>query len=430
MSCVICCDSLFGSANKEDASGLSDGARGEWQSQPSVLRCGHVFHQVCIGAWLAQSNHASCPTCRKHHTGDPITLFFNTDNPMPGEDQTPTISQLQHRNHMIRTLCKNAEAAQAEIKNLKKRIEDTTSAHSTKCIQHEEEMAKFKQVKERVSSYKAVARDLRLANMKLDKAVAEKAREVEELQMRLATTQSELEDQKRVVANMGNVRATNEQLARSLKREKTRNETLQSLNVQLASKVSSYEQASAQNASISDDRPASSIADENTADAHLVITDTDTDLEEDTAAVSSSMATSWIQAGSTRHAPAKLASKFELPLAAIEGQQNEVRNPFAIASTGGALGGPSEFLFSLTLDNINLGSKASQSSISSTISKGNAMGRKVARPVSRSLTYVANPSTPGIFDGMGGSRRRGGNSIHGKRSANSIQARINWGTKK
>ncbi|KAJ2786440.1 hypothetical protein GGI15_001530 [Coemansia interrupta] len=425
MSCVICCESLFESTNKEDTSTLSGGSRGEWQTQPSVLRCGHVFHQVCIGAWLAQSNRASCPTCRKQHTGDPITLFFNADNPMPSDGQTPSISQLQHRNHMIRTLCKNVEAAQNEIKSLKKQIEDTTSAHSTRCIQHEAEMAKFKQVKERVSGYKSAARDLKLANMKLDKAVAEKAREVEELQMRLSTTQSELEDQKRVVANMGDVRATNEQLARSLKREKTRNETLQSLNTQLASKVSSYEQRLAQSCLASDDRPAPLMVDGDKTDIHVVITDTDTDLEEDAVAISNSVATSWAQTGSSRHASAKLASKFELPLAAIEEQQKEVKNPFAIASTGG----PSEFLFRLTLDSIDLGNNVSQSSVPSSINKRNAIGRKIAQPVPRSLSY-ANASAPGTFDGMGGSRRKGSNSVHGKRSANSIQARINWGTKK
>ncbi|KAJ2393834.1 hypothetical protein GGI05_002301, partial [Coemansia sp. RSA 2603] len=386
MSCVICCESLFESTGKEGMPSLVDRIQGEWQTQPSVLRCGHVFHQVCISAWLAQSNRASCPTCRKHHTGDPITLFFNSDNPMPGDDQTPSISQLQHRNHMIRTLCKNVEAAQTEIKSLKKQMEDTTSAHSAKYIEHEAEMSKFKQVKERVSSYKAAARDLKLANMKLDKAVAEKAREVEELQQRLSTTQSELEDQKRVVANMGDVRATNEQLARSLKKEKARNETLQSLNAQLASKLASYEKTSIQNAPVSDDRSVLSIADEDKTDAHLVITDTDTDLEEDTAAVSSSIATSWTRPGNTRHASAKPASKFELPLAAIERQQKEARNPFAIASTGGATGGPSEFLFSLTLDSIDLGNKAPQSSFSSTVSKGNSHGRKIAHPTPPSLT--------------------------------------------
>ncbi|KAJ2885285.1 hypothetical protein FB639_001806, partial [Coemansia asiatica] len=247
MSCVICCENLLEHINGQTTVSpinSSSNVRSDWQSQPSVLSCGHVFHQGCISAWLAHSTRRSCPTCRTRHTGAPIAIYFEVDvqsGSGPSEQTTPTISQLQHRNHMIRTLCTNVEQAQSEASKAREELNALKKQYAEKCSEHHAETVKSKGLRERAVGNKKAIADLKVANMKLDKTVAEQARQIEALSAQLETTQAELEEQKRVVANMGDVRAVNEGLARSLKKEKSRNETLTLLNAQLASKVASIE---------------------------------------------------------------------------------------------------------------------------------------------------------------------------------------------
>ncbi|KAJ2228433.1 hypothetical protein GGF40_001577 [Coemansia sp. RSA 1286] len=474
MSCVICCESLLehigaqstavSSHNGANGMAMTDSdahTRSDWQTQPSVLCCGHVFHQGCISAWLAHSTRKSCPTCRKRQTGDPIAIYFEVEpqpGPGSGDQTTPTISQLQHRNHMIRTLCTNVEQAQSDASKAREELGVVRKQYAEKCSEHHIETIKGKTLRERIVGSKKVIADLKVVNMKLDKTVAEQARQIEALSAQLETTRAELVEQKRVVANMGDVRATNENLARSLKKEKTRNETLATLNAQLASKVSSLE-----NSCTGNDRACLNAAEgcpldtgrlegerhegpaheqTNTSTCH-VINDTDSDLQEDATAISNSIAEQRTRAGTSAGAQpsTRLASTFELPLAAIHtAEPKSAKNPFAIASSARNDFGPSEFLFSLSLDSIDLTRKSIPVGSSlggthfATHSKSSLQKPSNAAVSSLSLKY---PSSPMVSDGMGGSRRkgsiknsRGGRDAKGKRSTGTIQAKINWSFKK
>ncbi|KAJ1901774.1 hypothetical protein LPJ66_000503 [Kickxella alabastrina] len=445
MSCVICCESLFEHINKLDTSGGDKGSKGvptDWQEQPSVLSCGHVFHQGCISAWLAQSNRSTCPTCRTKHSGNPITLFFEVDAPgemdANGEPEV-SIAQVQHRNKVIRTLCANVESAQSETKNIKAQLEAAEAKYLEECRMRGMEASSGRLIKDKAASYKKIASDFKTYNMRLEKTVAEQARQIEVLQNELATTSAELQDQKRVVLSMGDVRSTNEQLVRTLKKEKSRNETVVSINGQLASKVADLElqisknsagvgrSASGQSAQQDRSMRADAPADENAS--YHVVTDTDTDLEEDAAAVGSSVAAAWNR---TRVAkpPARLTSTFEMPLAAFGTAKEPAGNPFAALPSNGVKPKQGEFTFSFPADSTNLngigGGNAINNGAGQPIEKSHSTAIfQLARP-SRSLAY---PLATSMSDGLGGSRRRAG--LHnGKRSTTSVQARINWGPKK
>ncbi|KAJ1812556.1 hypothetical protein LPJ75_003592 [Coemansia sp. RSA 2598] len=463
MSCVICCESLLEHLGGQNtgSSGSSGGARSDWQTQPSVLCCGHVFHQGCISAWLAHSTRKSCPTCRKRQTGDPIAIYFEFDaQPDAGssEQASPTISQLQHRNHMIRTLCTNIEQAQSEANKAKEELGDLRKQYMEKCSEHHAEAVKSKSLRDRVVGSKKAIADLKIANMKLDKTVAEQARQIEALGAQLETTRAELEEQKRVVANMGDVRAANEGLARSLKKEKSRNETLTTLNAQLASKVSSLEKpATSSDRAHRDTTEGSSLgvgrieekrqngalaSTETSANTCHLITDTDSDLEEDATAITSSIEASRTRASTgVRAQPStKLASTFELPLTAIHTAESaSARNPFAIAASGGRDPGPSEFLFSLSLDSIDLSRKSIPigGSLGKSTNLCSGAGDQKASSPAVPLMSLKYPSRTLVSDGMGGSRRkssvkgsRGGGGAKGKRPAGTIQAKINWSFKR
>ncbi|KAJ1857870.1 hypothetical protein LPJ57_007085 [Coemansia sp. RSA 486] len=359
---------------------------------------------------------------------------------------------------MIRTLCTNVEQAQSDASKAREELGVVRKQYAEKCSEHHIETIKGKTLRERIVGSKKVIADLKVVNMKLDKTVAEQARQIEALSAQLETTRAELVEQKRVVANMGDVRATNENLARSLKKEKTRNETLATLNAQLASKVSSLE-----NSCTGNDRACLNAAEgcpldtgrlegerhegpaheqTNTSTCH-VINDTDSDLQEDATAISNSIAEQRTRAGTSAGAQpsTRLASTFELPLAAIHtAEPKSAKNPFAIASSARNDFGPSEFLFSLSLDSIDLTRKSIPVGSSlggthfATHSKSSLQKPSNAAVSSLSLKY---PSSPMVSDGMGGSRRkgsiknsRGGRDAKGKRSTGTIQAKINWSFKK
>ncbi|KAJ1850903.1 hypothetical protein LPJ76_006306 [Coemansia sp. RSA 638] len=77
--------------------------------------------------------------------------------------------------------------------------------------------------------------------MRLKKSVAEKSRQCEVQCQRISNLEAELAEQQRVVTGMGDVRATNEQLARSLKKERTKLDTQTTLSTNLASRVAELE---------------------------------------------------------------------------------------------------------------------------------------------------------------------------------------------
>ncbi|KAJ2662580.1 hypothetical protein IW148_002851, partial [Coemansia sp. RSA 1199] len=71
--------------------------------------------------------------------------------------------------------------------------------------------------------------------------MAEKSRQCKVQCQRISNLEAELAEQQRVVTGMGDVRATNEQLARSLKKECTKLDTQTALSTNLASRVAELE---------------------------------------------------------------------------------------------------------------------------------------------------------------------------------------------
>ena len=64
-SCAICLEAMEPSGS-DDAASTADGHRCE---PLTTLRCGHQFHEKCVGQWLVAAASAHCPTCRR-----PVTL--------------------------------------------------------------------------------------------------------------------------------------------------------------------------------------------------------------------------------------------------------------------------------------------------------------------------------------------------------------------
>ncbi|KAJ1901255.1 hypothetical protein LPJ81_003782, partial [Coemansia sp. IMI 209127] len=80
--------------------------------------------------------------------------------------------------------------------------------------------------------------------MWLDKTVADQARQIEVQQKQIEALNAELVEQKRVVSSMGDVRTINEQLARQLKKEKSKVRSVTIMNTHLASQVDGAKKAS------------------------------------------------------------------------------------------------------------------------------------------------------------------------------------------
>ncbi|KAJ2851952.1 hypothetical protein IWW36_000725 [Coemansia brasiliensis] len=215
----------------------------DWQDRPSVLQCGHVFHQGCISAWLAQCNNGTCPTCRTSHRGDMIPLYFGIEtegrNGENAVNEEATDIQIKHRNNIIKTLCTNIQAAQEETKQAKDELAAAKKRHADLESQVAQEKTKHTEIKAKAMAYKKTALDLTTESRKLKNTIAQHSLKMEEQRHRISSLERELEEQRRIVTSMGDVRSTNEQLARSLKKERSKNDTLASLNTQLANRVSS-----------------------------------------------------------------------------------------------------------------------------------------------------------------------------------------------
>ncbi|KAJ2646463.1 hypothetical protein IWW40_005415 [Coemansia sp. RSA 1250] len=218
-------------------------AGSDWQDRPSVLQCGHVFHQGCISAWLAQRNNGTCPTCRTAHRGDIIPLYFGMETENSNGDnatsEETTDIQIKHRNNIIKTLCTNIQSAQEETKQAKDALAEASKRQTDLESEVTQEKAKYTELKTKAMAYKKTTMSLTTESRKLKNTIAQNLLKMEEQGRRISSLERELEEQRRVVASMGDVRSTNEQLARSLKKERSRNDELSKLNTYLASRVSS-----------------------------------------------------------------------------------------------------------------------------------------------------------------------------------------------
>ncbi|KAJ2692378.1 hypothetical protein H4R19_006165, partial [Coemansia spiralis] len=231
MSCVVCCDSLLATAGAG------------WEKQAAALLCGHVFHQSCIAAWLAHAGNRTCPTCRSAHRGDPIALYLAADVPDADDEAgsaTPSHG-VTHRNMVIKTLCSNVEAAQLDAK----RAHEAAEREQIRCRELDKslvaEKAKVFKATAKTDAYRATIENLRAGMRQLERSVAEKSREVEDQITAVGVLTAALAEQRRVVAALGDVHATNEQLVRTLRKERAKLATQGTLNTSLAARVADLE---------------------------------------------------------------------------------------------------------------------------------------------------------------------------------------------
>ncbi|KAJ2432965.1 hypothetical protein GGF42_009485 [Coemansia sp. RSA 2424] len=276
--------------------------------------------------------------------------------------------------------------------------------------------------------------------MKLEASVAEQARQIESLQSANATLSAELDEQKRVVEAMGDVRGTNEKLVRSLKTERLRVETQLLLNAQLASRIASLERAhlplpvegallpaaaataaaTAATATTSAIDP-SATASQGIPEIDLTegVSDQDYEgLEEDTAAISRSIAMS-LRKSKKPSATARRTATFELPVRAFgsaEASAEPSLNPFAASPIQAMKFNPPSLSFF-----VPPGSNEMPTRDTLVTSSKQIQGRHI-----RALRRPTVASTA-VSDGLGGSRQDGFGS---RRPTSSVQSKINWGPKR
>ncbi|KAJ2491098.1 hypothetical protein IWW37_002551 [Coemansia sp. RSA 2050] len=431
MSCVICCESLFdniyelGESLEEPSSGRPqvDRSNHNWADRPSVLTCGHVFHQGCISAWLAQSNRGTCPTCRNKHSGEAIAMYFDAEV----EDGVPVLPgsrQVRHRNKVIKTLCANIESALADVKASNERLDKANAQYKALEQEHANGVENAKIMKVRASGFRKSANELKTQNMKLEAIIAEQARQIDELKTANATLGAQLDEQKRVVETMGDIRGTNEKLMRALKAERARVETQATLNTQLANRIAAFEQATMPSVEAGE-----STATDDSATAasqgisQIELTENASDpgsesVEEDARAVCRSINLPRQRPNKTSAAAvARRSAKFELPVAAFDNAESSTEaksNPFAASPVQVMKFEPPSIAFFVPPGKNELVIREPL-----VASNRPAQGR-VIRALRRPTKNLATMS-----DGMGGSTQYGN-----KRLVSSVQSKINWGPKK
>ncbi|KAJ1818969.1 hypothetical protein LPJ60_004036 [Coemansia sp. RSA 2675] len=428
MSCVICCEGLFenfyevNDSTEEPSSIRAQANRSNhnWADRPSVLTCGHVFHQGCISAWLVQSNRGTCPTCRTKHTGKAIAMYFDAEVE-DGDPVFPGSRQPSHRKKVIKTLCANIESALADVKTANEKLDEANARYRTLEKEHASEAENAKIMKVRATGFRKSANELKTQSMKLEATIAEQARQIEELRAANAALGVQLDEQKRVVENMGDIRGTNEKLMRALKTERARVETQTALYSQMANRITASEQAAlplveAGDSAITDD--STTAASQGIAKINLTENASDPDsesLEEDARAVCRSI-------NLPRHRPkntsaARRSAKFELPLAAFDDAESGAEpkgNPFAVPPTQVMRLEPRGIEFFVPPGKHELVTRGPL-----VASSRPAQGR-VIRALRRPTKNLAAMS-----DGMGGSTQ-----YANQRPVNAVQSKINWGPKK
>ncbi|KAJ2612696.1 hypothetical protein H4S08_002579 [Coemansia sp. RSA 1365] len=337
---------------------------------------------------------------------------------------------------IIKTLCANVANAQNETKRLKEKLEDSEMKHKELVALFNDEKTKVDSYKKAANSYRNTISKHKLFTMRMENDIANKSRQNDEQKKRIENLTAELIEQRRVVANMGDVRATNEQLARALKKERTRLDTKNALNMNLGQRVlyletensrlrnnteqhSNTQSVAGQFSSIT-----SSTQPNNDVPVIDLVSESshDVDLSEDAEAISEAIVDPWLrykQPNSQR----KLGSTFGVSLKKIEFSQSQTSasigknrapstqtnsnnaNPFAIVDKPFASLASKEFTFSIDMP-------PQKSTLSS---------------LDRSTVTFQKPTKANVSNGFGESLR---DSFDGRRSTNTVQAKINWASKK
>ncbi|KAJ2556686.1 hypothetical protein EV175_001833, partial [Coemansia sp. RSA 1933] len=349
---------------------------------------------------------------------------------------------------IIKTLCSNVEKAQTESKKDKELLHKAEADLAEKAAELLEEKQKVQEYKEKLGVQKKSLDKYKLKSMRSDKTVADQALQLEAREKRIASLEAELAEQKRVVTSMGDVRTVNEQLARQLKKEKSKVRTVTTLNTQLASRIDGAKKASdrrhhqheldgASNdtAMIHDTRSAGE--DESFSGSIECLDDTSAEdaLAEDVAAVRSAGIKPLSTTLRSRELPqsSRCGFTFEVPVAEFEATNivdltddapplfsslpemttasasngnssrinRKVNNPFAVDSVQ-----PSTAPIPIKMP------QALFSFRSPSIDTGARPIRSIKRPSKTAFSFSS--------DGLGGSRRSG----------TSVQAKISWGSKK
>ncbi|KAJ2773177.1 hypothetical protein IWQ57_001424 [Coemansia nantahalensis] len=449
MSCVICCEGLFANVGAG------------WERQAAALLCGHVFHQSCIAAWLAQSGNRTCPTCRSAHRGDPLALFLETEAPGGGEEDNgggggPSASgQVAHRNKIIKTLCANVEAAQLDAKCAREALEHLQTRYAELEEQLGNEKDKVAKAKAKVDAGRTTVERLRASARQLERSVAEKSREVEDQITSVRTLTAALAEQRRVVAGLGDVHATNEQLARTLRKERAKLATQGTLNAGLAARVAELEKENAglRTTAAADGAPAArgkgqphSFSDNAQVIDLVSEATTDLDLDDDAEAISAAAAAPWEQAAAPL-LPRRVGPSFGVSVKEFErsgslAQLSPIRDgeaalgsaidcagdagtdvckvavsdvpfTFAVRTSPNPFAATSRPFSSLVPRNINF--------TQGMVPKGGAPGAR-GLPLSR-----AHKPGSSVSDGMGGAAR---SAADRRRTASAVQSKISWTRKR
>ncbi|KAJ2083343.1 hypothetical protein H4R24_000903 [Coemansia sp. RSA 988] len=325
--------------------------------------------------------------------------------------------------------------AQKETKKVKDDLKDSEIERKKLVDSYNEEKTKAESYKKASNSLRTIISKIKLMTIRLENEIANKSRHIDEQKKRIENLTAELSEQQRVVASMGDVRATNEQLARALKKERTRLETKSELNMNLGRRIYHLETENAELKRAADQpinsqnviTPFSATTSSTQAKKDIPVVDLvsesshDPDLSEDAEAISDAIMNPWLR----YNAPSsqrKLGSTFGVSLKSIESPHSQAftgvesnktsssqanannANPFAIAEKSFVTLASKEFTFSADV-------APQQSTPSSS---------------DRSTRAIQKPTTANVSNGFGGSPRR----YFARKHTNTVQAKINWGPKK
>ncbi|KAJ2820386.1 hypothetical protein FBU31_005243, partial [Coemansia sp. 'formosensis'] len=346
------------------------------------------------------------------HTGDAIAMYFDADATGAQAPDGASSAQVERRNKVIKTLCTNIESALADVKSANLKLDEANARLNTKEQELADEVQNAKIMKVRATGFKKSASELKTLNMKLEATVADQARQIDDLQKARATLGAELDEQRRVVEAMGDVRGTNEKLMRALKTERARIETQTTINRQLVDRIAVLEKTHLPPVE------AGAPAAVSQGISQIDLTENGTEFEsllEDTEAVSRSIALSRPQ---PRHAAARRTATFELPLAAFDSDEpgaDDRHNPFAAQPIHVMKFGPPSIAYFVPPGKNKLQTREPLVASKEMIQE-------------RSIRALRRPTVDlSVSDGMGGSTQY---EFGGKRPNSSVQSKINWGPKR
>ncbi|KAJ2794967.1 hypothetical protein H4R20_006046, partial [Coemansia guatemalensis] len=336
---------------------------------------------------------------------------------------------------IIKTLCNSVATAQKETKKAKEKLEDSEIERKKLVDFYSKEKTKAESYKKAVNTYRTTISNHKLLMNRLESDIANKSRQNDEQKKRIENLTAELSEQRRVVASMGDVRATNEQLARALKKERSKLETKTEHNMVLGRRIFHLETENARLKQAAGQQvnspnvatqftftPPSTQTNNDIPVIDLVSESSqDVDLSKDAEAISESIVNPWLRYKAP-NAQRKLGSTFGVSLKNIKSPQaliftspgsnktpstqanTDNDNPFAVADKPLASLASKEFTF-------RVDAPPQQSAASSS---------------DRSMGAFRKPTKTNVSNGFGGPQR----DYFGRKLTNPVQAKINWGPKK